>query len=97
LPAGTYSLTRSGTDDTALLGDLDISGDLTISGAGSRLSIVDAAGIDRAFDIIGSPTVALTSLAIQNGNAGLGNGGGIHQSGGSLTLTELLIADNRAA
>ncbi|WP_158545372.1 Ig-like domain-containing protein [Bremerella cremea] len=56
LPAGTYTLTRSGAaDDTAVNGDLDITDGLTIFGAGSGETIIDAAGDrglgERIFDM----------------------------------------------
>src|SRR5438445_11883528 len=49
LPAGTYTLTISGLcEDGAATGDLDITDDLTITGAGAATTIIDAGGIDRA-------------------------------------------------
>ncbi|PQO34778.1 tandem-95 repeat protein [Bremerella cremea] len=56
LPAGTYRLTRSGAaDDTAQRGDLDITDDITINGAGSGLTVIDAGGDsgigERIFEI----------------------------------------------
>ena len=38
VPSGVYLLTRSGDDDAAVLGDLDIADDLTIQGAGSGVN-----------------------------------------------------------
>ena len=40
----TYTLTRVGVDDTALNGDLDISDDTTIIGAGPNSTIIDGNG-----------------------------------------------------
>lgn len=56
LPAGTYTLTRSGAaDDTAVNGDLDITDNLIIAGAGSGETIIDAGGDsgigERIFEI----------------------------------------------
>src|SRR5512133_1543201 len=39
LLAGVYVLTRTGDEDAAILGDLDIAGDLTIQGAGPNVTI----------------------------------------------------------
>src|SRR5690242_21889878 len=39
LPAGTFTLTRVGSDDTDVNGDLDVTGPLTINGAGSGSTI----------------------------------------------------------
>ena len=53
LPAGTYRLTIAGVDeDAGRTGDIDISDDLTIRGAGADNTIIDAGGLDRAFEIV---------------------------------------------
>ena len=54
LPAGTYTLTIAGDDDNAHAGDLDVTNALTIQGAGSGSTIVQAGtsastGIDKVF------------------------------------------------
>lgn len=40
VPAGNYTLTLSGNDDSAAIGDLDINQDTTLSGAGSASTIL---------------------------------------------------------
>ncbi|MEO6238458.1 MAG: FG-GAP-like repeat-containing protein [Vicinamibacterales bacterium] len=74
-------------------GDLDITQPLTIDGNGS---IVDAAGIDRVFDIQGAFTVTINSLTIKNGVAKgfLSLGGGISVRGASLTLNNAIVTAN---
>src|SRR3954471_20351038 len=53
LPAGTYTRTATGSgEDSAANGDLDITRDLTIQGAGIGSTIIDAADNERVFDII---------------------------------------------
>lgn len=52
VPAGTYTLTIAGNDDGAAQGDLDATGDTTVSGAGAATTIVQAGttnsnGIDK--------------------------------------------------
>src|SRR5947208_2859360 len=42
LSAGTYTLTRSGVDNTAANGDLDVTDALTINGAGQGTTIIQA-------------------------------------------------------
>ena len=60
---GTYTLTIAGTgEDAAATGDLDITDDLTITGAGSGLTIIDGNSLDRVFDVI-SGTVAFLAYA----------------------------------
>jgi len=99
LPAGTYTLTRSGDDNTNDYGDLDISSDLTISGQGTGATI-NGAGIDRVFDILGMPSVTFENLTITsghspNGKDGAADGGGIRNAG-SLSLNNVVIYGNQA-
>ncbi len=90
LPAGTYVLSRVGTgEDAAGTGDLDITDDLVIIGAGRTATTIDAGGVDRIFevvDVVGAQ-VALTIVGtrLTGGTAG-GNGGAIRVNDGSLTL-----------
>ena len=63
VPAGTYLLTIAGQgEDIAATGDLDITDDVTITGAGADNTILDGNGIDRIFDISAS-TVAIVGLS----------------------------------
>jgi uncharacterized repeat protein (TIGR01451 family) len=107
LPAGTYTITRSGYDDTALLGDLDISHDVTIQGAGSAATIVDGNGaiiLDRTFQVLtGTQHVDIAGLTIRGGQAAdptdaFGHyGGGLRVDGlGLTTLTDVILAGNTA-
>lgn len=41
MPAGMYLLTLVGADDSPLNGDLDITGTVTIMGAGLDITIID--------------------------------------------------------
>ncbi|HUF52437.1 MAG TPA: choice-of-anchor Q domain-containing protein [Dehalococcoidia bacterium] len=94
LPAGTYNLTRSGAgEDSASTGDLDITSDLTINGAGAATTIIDAGDLDRVFHVL-SGTVSISGVTIRNGNLG-GDGGGIYNSG-ILELTNSTVSDNTA-
>lgn len=100
LPTGVYTLTIAGAnEDAAATGDLDMVVDLTIAGAGVGDTIVDGNSVvvaDRVFHVVGSVTVSMSALSVQNGTAGSANGGGILNGGGELTLTEALIANNTA-
>ena len=73
VPAGVYTLTRPGVDDTDLVGDLDINAPLTIQGAGSDKTIVDGNGTitgDRVFHILSTAQQTnLSGLTIRNGVA----------------------------
>lgn len=99
LPA-VFVLTRTGAnEDGALTGDLDISGTLTIRGAGQEQIIVDGNATDRAFEIRPGARVTLNGLAVQHGNPGIGAGGGgiAVDATGILTLTHSLLFSNTAA
>jgi hypothetical protein len=66
LPAGTYTLSRAGADeDAASTGDLDVTDELTITGAGARATIV-AGGAARFDDQIfeNHSTATISGLTI---------------------------------
>jgi CSLREA domain-containing protein len=71
LPAGVYTLTISGHDFDAAMGDLNITDNLTIIGAGSESTIVNGNEIDRVFDVRMSPgkQVTISDLTIMNGGS----------------------------
>ena len=98
VPAGTFILTRSGFDDTAVNGDLDINSTLIINGAGQNATIIDGNDLDRVFHITGGFKVVMKNLTIQNGSqtgTGLG-GGGIANFGGTLSLAGVTLTSNLA-
>ncbi len=103
LPAGTFRLTRPGADDAAVLGDLDITDDVTLRGRGSAATIVDGNGavtLDRVFQVLA--TAKLTTfqgLTIRNGRrtATFDEGGGLYWDGGGsrLSLQDVILEGNR--
>ena len=53
LGAGTFTLSIGGVnEDASATGDLDITSDITIVGAGMLSTIIDANDIDRVFDVL---------------------------------------------
>src|SRR5438132_8213844 len=102
LPAGTYLLTIPGRgEDAAMMGDLDITDDVTIIGTSAATTILDGNGIDRIFEIANPASiVAMSSLTIRNGNPGPpgpdADGGGIFNQG-TLTLTDVVVANKTSA
>src|SRR5436189_1177281 len=80
LPAGTYVLAILGAgEDAAVTGDLDITDDLTITGAGAESTIVDGGHIDRVFHIVRrleGPTVEISGIAVRNGLVSVDQSGG---------------------
>ncbi len=104
--AGTHTLSVPGaTENGSASGDLDILDDLDLIGAGADLSIVDAAGVDRAFDIApagsGPVSVTMVGLTVTGGfrisPPNDAEGGGIRVgTAGSLELVEAVVRDNLA-
>jgi hypothetical protein len=95
LPSGHYRLTIPGQgEDAGAQGDLDLTKDVLITGAGARSTVVDAQGNDRVFDVAGGVTVHLTALTVTGGQL-LGDGGGIRNAG-NLLLEVVTVSGNRA-
>lgn len=95
---GTYRLSRTGTDDTALHGDLDITSPVRIFHAGGGHATIDAQGTDRVFEIFPGAKTRLERLRVTGGDhptSQEGNGGGIHSTA-SLTLDHCILTGNRA-
>ncbi|MFQ5614192.1 MAG: choice-of-anchor Q domain-containing protein, partial [Anaerolineae bacterium] len=94
LPAGTYALSISGAGENgAASGDLDITDDLTIVGAGAASTIIDANGLDRVIDLPLAATVAISGVTLSNGAANFGGGLSLG-SGGVVTLVNSVVSDN---
>ncbi len=102
IPADIYTLSIIGADeDSAATGDLDITENLTINGAGANVTIIQAglagAGIDRVFQVFTTGTVNISGVTIANGKCAACAGGGISNNGnGILTVTDSVISDNSA-
>lgn len=99
LPAGTYTLSLTGTnEDSNATGDLDInvpaSETLTIVGAGSASTVIDAAGIDRVIDNRGPGSVTLQGVTVRGGVGA--PGAGIRTVAGTLTLKDVVVTNNSA-
>jgi CSLREA domain-containing protein len=103
LPAGTYMLTLTGVnEDAAATGDLDVTGDLTINGAGSATTTINGNGTDRVFQVIGAVTLTLNGVTITGGNttaSSTQDGGGILTgfSAGTLILNNCVVTGNNGA
>jgi hypothetical protein len=96
LGTGTYTQTiHWDYNDTSAVGDLDITDDLTLTGAGANNTIISAHTLERALEIGPSATVAIAGVTIRDGFQELdGDAGGIMNSG-HLTLDRSIIANNR--
>ena len=106
LPAGTYELRiapRNQNDITT--GDLDITGSLTISGAGAGSTIVDGGagasaqvpGMDRVFEVsVDGGTVAFSGLTITDGHADEYGGAIANNSTANVTVSDSTLTGNVA-
>lgn len=101
LGPGVYALSLPGIEENdARTGDLDVTGDLVILGAGPERTILDGGGIDRVLDIRPKSGIEIYDSTIRNGHARpglleLGEGGGIRALG-PLRLVRTIIVDNVA-
>ncbi len=103
LPAGLYRLKLKDLTgpvdggDPAATGDLDISDDVTITGAGADETIIDGKKAKtRIFDIFAPTTIE--SLQVRKGNVKSetdGDGGGGIRANDDLTLSKVLVTKNR--
>jgi CSLREA domain-containing protein len=92
LPPGTYTLSLVGSgEDDAQTGDLDLTANVTIIGAGQGNTIIDGVSADRVFDIHQDVEAHIVGVTVQNGSAT--SGGGIYVSGG-LTLRDSRVTAN---
>ena len=82
---------------TLTLGQLelsDTSGTETIMGPVAGVT-VNAGGLSRVFQVDGGVTASLSGLTITGGSAG--NGGGLYNDGGDVTMTDCTISGNSAS
>jgi hypothetical protein len=87
VPAGKYTLTS---------GQLLVDKRLQIRGDGARKTIIDGNHASRVFEIATVATgTTISGLAVQNGNAGEENGGGIELSDAALRLVKVAVKNNR--
>jgi CSLREA domain-containing protein len=96
LPAGMYTLSIPGRgEDMAATGDLDLTSDVTISGAGAGTTIISANDLDRAIDVLIDVRVTIQGVTIQGGNVP-DHGGGITNAG-MLTVNNSAVSSNRTS
>jgi len=105
VPAGTYVLTVNGRfEDGNATGDLDITDDVTIQGAGAgQTIIVGSSGsgaslvYDRVLDLFGDPVpdVTLNDLTVTEGRVDNGiDGAGIRNSSSLLRMNRTVVTGN---
>src|SRR5262249_8926978 len=62
-------------------GELDLTDDVKINGPGADTLAVSGGNLSRVFQVEPGETVSISGLTIAGGNAGLGRGGGLANSG----------------
>jgi len=94
LPAGHYRLAVPGPgEDAAATGDLDLTENVTITGAGARSTVVDAQGIDRVLDVASGASATISNITVTGGLTAV-DGGGIRNAG-VVSLVRDAIVGNR--
>lgn len=93
LPAGTYLLTRFGEgEDLAATGDLDITDDLVILGAGAPTTVIDAVELDRVLHVRNA-SLTLSGVLLQRGRIAA-NGGALWNENGDVELSRVELSGN---
>lgn len=93
LPAGTYLLTLFGEgEDLAATGDLDVTGDLVILGAGAPATVIDAVERDRILHVHGA-SLTLSGVSFQRGRVAA-NGGALLNENGEVELSRVEFLSN---
>lgn len=93
--SAAHKITRSGDDDNANKGDLDITASVNLEGRAPSTTI-DGNGIDRVFSIH-SGLVTMKNLIVRGGHTGGFGGGYFVKESGKLTLTNVVVRENFAA
>lgn len=97
LDPGRYTLSlRDAPEDAAASGDLDITGQISILGDEASSTIVDAALIDRVFEVRPDASLDLKRVTVTGGLSGTSSEGGGILSRGDLTVSNSTIAENNA-
>ena len=100
LGAGNFILTIGGfAEDNAEEGDLDITADITITGAGEEITIIDGNDLDRIFEVFdNSPenefTAVISNLTITGGYLAYGQDGSGLMNWGTLYLNQVTLDNN---
>jgi CSLREA domain-containing protein len=95
LSGGDHDLSLPGVEDANASGDLDVTEELTIQGAGAGVTAVDGNGSltgDRVFDVFGS-LLTLSGLTVHDG---AGDGGGGIRATDSVTINNATVSGNTA-
>jgi CSLREA domain-containing protein len=97
LPAGTYTLSRAGANENANgTGDLDVTDDLILAGAGATSTTLTQTTADRVLHVVSSQVnLTLRDLTV-SGGSGVDDGGAIYMPSGRLEIDRATLSNNRA-
>ena len=88
---GAHTITLGAGDFDLSLGTIIISSDVTITGAGADLTVIDAQSLSRVFAITGG-NVSISGVTLQNGGNGSYEGGGVHIANNAIVdMTDVLL------
>ena len=91
---GAHTITLGAGNYDLSLGTISISSDLTITGAGAGLTVIDAQDLNRVLAITGG-TVSISGVTLQNGDAGGGDGGGVHVANSAVvSMRDVVLTGN---
>jgi len=95
LSAGTYTFSIGGTgENNAATGDLDVTQDVTILGANQNLTVINANGIDRVFEVRDDANFTIQDLTVAGGSTSDDGAGVEARNAGSFTATRVIFTGN---
>jgi hypothetical protein len=95
LPAGTYALTLEG-DGGAEVGDLEVTDELELIGAGTDVTTIDAEGLgDRIFEVVAAAALSITDVTLTGAALGA-HGGAVLVDGAQFTAERAALVGNRS-
>ena len=77
-----------------IIGDLDVTGNLTVGGTGTFSGAISAAGLNSSGDVTIAAGYVLNANGLINANAGILSGGEIHVTAGQLLVADGVIDAN---
>jgi hypothetical protein len=96
LQAGDYHVTRTGIDDTNLLGDFDVKGSVTFKGAGIKTTRIVGDHAERLFELHGPITARFQDLGLFDGGNAQADGGAVQAVAANIVLDRVVANGNVA-